>query len=570
MFSSDRRDKYGWGALRLALFTAFCFWHSSTAQRLFFELSPLRAAAHAYIGAGGALVNVGVLPLEANVGILVLAGVFMLLDLHHFGLANGDFAIAVYLAKTMGGDFFAGKLDTTEWRLALAFAFGCLAPAALYLGASWLAWARVFVSLFVVQLVCEYGDAHYEHLVFYRWRYSFELFTLLLLVLVPTPWEAHELRTIQIDVWICLWYRIGNVAILEARARADFLARALNMTLFRLLGWFTGVPIVRISSPELAVAVLKSSASKGNALEALIATPAWRPILSLESVEGEQWVRMRKSFDLLVKQLPAVSVLEEATARHAADLVRRGERIDAAAISLLTLRCFIEYVFGEPWRPEFDTFLAAAKEWRAEIAVRRRGDARLKQEAMSLLVDGLLRPSKKLWPLFGDKWCQPEYFSLIAQPFLISPVINVVDILCAVRLEQTRLDAPRPPALDACIRALHPFPVLERVVETDIAVDGHVRVAAGSHCIMFTQDFRASEAWPVFGSGPRSCAGTHLALPFLKILHRELCPLAQFDPLSGHVHSGRHNDGAFSGPAEALYFVSTVTRALLASRQSNK
>ena len=209
--------------------------------------------------------------------------------------------------------------------------------------------------------------------------------------------------------------------------------------------------------------------------------------------------------------------------------------------------------------------LVAAAEWRAEIAVRRRGDPALKAAAVAYVL-GRLRRSR-LWSVFEDGWAEPERYSLILQPFLVSPIINVQDVLCAAHLHPAAAagaGAAAAPAdvLDAALRAAHPFPILERWVDADVIVGGRVRVRAGTQCIIFTADLRGSTAWPVFGAGPRVCAGAHLARALLRAFLAEL-PAAPggYFPLHGHRHSGRHNDGV-ANVQEAVYFCKTVVRAI--------
>ena len=92
---------------------------------------------------------------------------------------------------------------------------------------------------------------------------------------------------------------------------------------------------------------------------------------------------------------------------------------------------------------------------------------------------------------------------------------------------------------------MHPFPILERCLEKDLVVKGKLIATAGTHAIMFTSDFSTTPTtttaatttttttttttsttsnsshtkyvWPIFGAGPRSCAGIHLAKPILKV-----------------------------------------------------
>ena len=78
-----------------------------------------------------------------------------------------------------------------------------------------------------------------------------------------------------------------------------------------------------------------------------------------------------------------------------------------------------------------------------------------------------------LWNLFGDLWAQPRYYSLILQPFLVSPAINVGDVAVAMCTHPHL-------SLEAAMRQMHPFPIFERWVEDDVVVRGKVAVKAGT------------------------------------------------------------------------------------------
>ena len=251
-FTSDRAAKYGWGVPRLALVTLFAF---EIVPRAFLAGSPapvdalvstpppftakaaaapfapltlvpyvqsLRWIAHAYTGSIGAGVNVQVLGLLGNLAIMAVAGGLCLWDL------TKDISLVVYFLKTFCGDQLAGKLDTAEWKLVLAFTFAL--PLALWGAAGaneaafamFLPYARIAPVLFAIQAVCEFGDAHLEyHPVigkFFRHRYGFEAFTLCALTMMPGGVTAPELRVVQFDLVVCLFYRVANLGNHPAQA----------------------------------------------------------------------------------------------------------------------------------------------------------------------------------------------------------------------------------------------------------------------------------------------------------------------------------------------------------------
>ena len=199
---------------------------------------------------------------------------------------------------------------------------------------------------------------------------------------------------------------------------------------------------------------MKRSSIKGDGLERHVATPAWRPLLSLESVDGDLYERMVRAFHELVAELPeprkvaeiaearAEEMLRTARARSEKDVMQttttteaivtlstvtkeaaaskesgscitklhdgkeKAERIcfgaraiDAHAVARFSLAVFVEYVFGRKWESAFEVLVDASWEWRREIAVRGRADISVKRDAVRLVVGDLIRNDKRLWAM---------------------------------------------------------------------------------------------------------------------------------------------------------------------------
>lgn len=214
-----------------------------------------------------------------------------------------------------------GKLDTPEWKLVLLFTFGAFGPGLWFAAGSNAAalaaaspFFRILPVLFVIQAVCEYGDAHMEHLKFFRHRYGFEAFTLAALTCLPGGITPSELRVVQYDLVICLFYRVSNLCIIvyksgAAGSAAAAAAVAARKVCFRVFGALSGQRLVNVTNAEVATAVLRASDVKGDALERHVATPAWRPLLSLESVDGPLYSAMLRDFHLVMKVLPHQTTL---------------------------------------------------------------------------------------------------------------------------------------------------------------------------------------------------------------------------------------------------------------------
>ena len=258
--------KYGFGFIRLALVVVYAFSISvagseamSPTWTLATYLRSYRWIGHIYIGGIGAFVNVEQGGLLLNLLLLLGAAVACFVD------ATYDYSILIYLIKTFAGDFVAGKLDTLEWRLVLAFIFCMFLPilytlepaASVYVAA----YSRILPLLFTVQLFCEYADAHYEQYLLVRHRYTFEILNVLLLLILNSRGGLQhlELRVVQVDLVICLCYRLSNLLIILAMQ----LSNVVNMLCLRMLGVVTGVQFLRVTDPELATTILKQCSSKG-------------------------------------------------------------------------------------------------------------------------------------------------------------------------------------------------------------------------------------------------------------------------------------------------------------------
>ena len=90
---------------------------------------------------------------------------------------------------------------------------------------------------------------------------------------------------------------------------------------------------------------------------------------------------------------------------------------------------------------------------------------------------------------------------------------------------------------------------------------GLVVVPAGTHVLLFAEDFNSVAGWPIFSTGRRACAGTQFARAYLPVLQRTLVGHERFHPEENHLYSGRNND-ATMGIEETMYFVRTIVCAM--------
>jgi len=334
-----------------------------------------------------------------------------------------------------------------------------------------------------------------------------------------------------------------------------------------------------IRDPALAQRVLLHSDSKGNCIEQLISYRAWLPVLSLESVDGEQWRRMKKSFLLLHTHLPPKEKLSEITNQIVQVYLDTGKDIDSPAIAHIALEAMTKWLFDEDFKPEWEFLSAAILEWRKELAIKGKGDMRLKLRAIEWIKDMIA--VSKYYPIFEEKWNDPEHYSLLLQPFFISPVINITDI--AVTIGSTsyseRLKALGHPISESSRAALndhiiyainfsHPFPLLERWVPDELYnSSGQVLVEPNTQVFIpldemgHTAEFGKSQ-WMAFGGGKRACAGRDIAMSICVPLFSKVVLRPEFKPYQNHMYSGRVNDLKETW-SQSLFQVKTLVSILV-------
>ena len=261
-FSSDRLSKYSLGSVRLLIlvFVAIVtFGGDFPAQ----YASSLRWITHIYIGSIGAMVNVQIFPFGINLLLLAIAGMLIVGDVIYFSPA-----LTIYAMKTFGGDYIAGKLDTTEWLLVLVFSF-VAGPSLLYAtaGTSFAIvmynYMKVLGYMFAVQVFCECGDNYWESYSFFRYRYSYEVASIVLLFFCN--FVSFEKEVVVYDMVICLFYRISNWIIILFQT--GDISLYLKKFLFTIAGYKLHTRLMHIDNPVIATLVMKQSVHKGFFLE---------------------------------------------------------------------------------------------------------------------------------------------------------------------------------------------------------------------------------------------------------------------------------------------------------------
>lgn len=321
-----------------------------------------------------------------------------------------------------------------------------------------------------------------------------------------------------------------------------------------------------IREPMLARRVLSTSSSKGIGVEQLLSTEAFLPIVSLESVIDEQWQRMKDNFVILKSHLPSLDALSTIADDVTKYYLEREDNpvIDCPTLVRLTVQIMQAWLFGVPKEIEVNPMIVGAiEEYRKEIAVKGKGDAKLKLYVTQWIQDEI-RSHRKIYEIFQEKWFADEYWSLLLQPFFISPAINLTDIAITLtckefkdefELGNGRLDFDDMERIILCaINYKHPFPIFERWFPHGLKDGERFIIEPNTHCFVPIDEIgrnccnksTANTYWSAFGAGKRACGGRDIAMTLCtKIFHGLLTHQRseeKFKPWIEHHYSGRDND----------------------------
>ena len=138
----------------------------------------------------------------------------------------------------------------------------------------------------------------------------------------------------------------------------------------------------RIARSHKDIKYAMQFSDKGSVVEELLATPAWLPILSIESVNHSLWQSLKKNFLIFLKELPPKSELGKiADLEVRKYLSANGNRMNSKEITKLTLKIFTDWIFKDTTF-ENDSALTgltddmieriyeASTEYRKEIAIK--------------------------------------------------------------------------------------------------------------------------------------------------------------------------------------------------------
>jgi hypothetical protein len=172
--SSDRFAKYLWGSARLAGILALSLALDASSQPGPGRPAPLsrRCLAPCYLGASGALINTRAVGPAASLALLLLGAALVV---HDAALLSRDLLLPLVVLKTFAGDLLAGKIDTREWRWAVALT-ALVAGGWLALSPDWLTPLAPFWRILPLVTFVQVGrpplhpSLHPLAMPPYRWR----------------------------------------------------------------------------------------------------------------------------------------------------------------------------------------------------------------------------------------------------------------------------------------------------------------------------------------------------------------------------------------------------------------
>jgi len=343
------------------------------------------------------------------------------------------------------------------------------------------------------------------------------------------------------------WLLLANQSSLSIYVRDGF---------FKLWAALQRKSITVQDTNDLSPADIRSvlrSRNKGSFFERAVSQKAWLPLHSLESEDGERYERMRIVFHKVLVETRYPKRIAGLMEKHC-----NRDMSSCRSVCETVARVFFDLLFDKELDDESaKLYFDASMEWRREIAMK--GFA--SKTTKVAFVKHLARHIPNKWFETYPECTKMEIVSCFAQPFFISPMINVSDILVAVFNVAATLpqNARSPVQLNAkelvkmAMLKYPAFPILEREVSPNQQV-----------ILLLSPTSNEKQASALlFGSGPRRCPGKDVALTLLHhIVERASRNMwKNFTPAVGHLYSGRNNDKEVV-VSELLFVLRVLVRTL--------
>ena len=312
--------------------------------------------------------------------------------------------------------------------------------------------------------------------------------------------------------------------------------------------YITDINMIEIES-------ILQSTTKGKFIEYHIAMPAWYPIISLESCDNDLWKEVKSNFLIFIQYLENrnnhKNTLKYIIKNNLNGIIehacKSNDKIDSIAISKLVCKSICEYLFDYLIsESELNIIYIGSLEWKKEISCKGIGNTINKWNAINTILSIIVK-NTDVYNIFSNQWNDPEYFSVIMQPFIISPMINISDIMCNAEIllnnKQINIidNIINKDIINKIIYSYHPFPILERYNTT---TDTQYFIPLDT--LINSNNYSKLTSMLVFGSGPRKCSGIKYAYDILEPLLADYFQNYKlYEPSKNHKYSGRINDNVF-------------------------
>jgi len=324
---------------------------------------------------------------------------------------------------------------------------------------------------------------------------------------------------------------------------------------------------------------------KGRGVECLFSQEGFSPMLSLESENGPNWERLRENYLTFFSYTPSLGKFAFIANQEVKRILALPDNIDSIQISKSTVKIFLSWLFcenhlklekkenitfskvePEEVRPDdlkfveqfvnddvFTKLYESSLEYRKHLAIKGKADPAKKQYAVDVVVDILSKSKYTSIPNFN--WKDPFIFSIVMQPMIISPMINISDIAVGVKRHKDLYNKKDYKEfldyIDYCIMKNHPFVVLER----------YNKETNTQYYLEIDTFHKASTFDPTilnYAMGPRACLGRVIARIFLEHFFQPIVEdMTKFYPEVNHLYSGRDNDDNMSFQ-ETIYQVTKI------------
>ncbi len=188
-----------------------------------------------------------------------------------------------------------------------------------------------------------------------------------LLSTIPIPWAVVVALTMFSFTKILIFlFKALNQTKNAGGGPIQLSARAFLLELIVKIA--SGRETLTTADPDIGRKVLQSSSYKGLGLECFVSLRAWQPIISLESIDGDDWKRLRGAFNHLHRLLtPRLPLLQD----YITESEKMHKILDSTAIHRIFATVMHRFLFGKPpTNEDVELWTSASLSFRGRIALK--------------------------------------------------------------------------------------------------------------------------------------------------------------------------------------------------------